>query len=98
MTDPKIADKDFIVAANKILRPHLDTDGYEIDADDETVSRNEDPDQCDGAFVKVWIWVDNAAAEGAYAAEEPENLMEESRTPEQVALDRRLAGLDREEA
>lgn len=62
MTDPKIKDAAFIAAANAMLRPHLDTDGFEIDPDDGTVSRNKNRGLNSGAFVKVWVWVDNETA------------------------------------
>ncbi len=66
MTDPEIPDRAFRSAARAMLRPALDTDGFEVDEEDDTVSRNEAEGTSDGAYVKVWIWVENEDAKKAW--------------------------------
>ena len=58
-SDPKVSDTAYREAAREklLFTYNIDQSSVEIDESDDSVSRNKDGDN--GAFVKVWLWVEN---------------------------------------
>jgi hypothetical protein len=67
-SDPKLTDSQYRTAAMRLYERGSDND-IEIDtcsaegSSDTLVSRSEDPDAGNGAWVKAWLWVPNDEAE-----------------------------------